>query len=432
MQGLRLPRVILGESVGEIPRAPPTQIESDADIPSLDQGSMAAEARWLVTGEIHSAEDFWGSTTVNPDDFVCPECDQAAKLKSFKEYNEKLPHFAQVKPHATDCPLRVPDHLNSPTPQPLPPRPRRVIDELILRPLDKAPGTTGVPKPGGPPGPSSPGGPGGIQSGRTAGGVRAVVRLYDELPRLRSERLRVPGCKGNTYGSVFRGLTWEDRAALTDVRIYYGSLQYATPVLEKPDGFEVTFIQGESGVRGRKFRLAVRTDGWSQEQVKAVRHELKLALQDTEQKAKSQQQRRRPSKNDIKPWVFFLGQPDPEDPMRFIVAHPLAVCSFKRRFSRLGGDPEGMVSSPSTPVETSPPIQQLDHPDQSQHNPVATSQVKEMPVSSRSAGNRAPQQSQSQKTQLHDLDVVSASQAPVPEPASLWTRVKSWFKGVKH
>jgi hypothetical protein len=255
-----------------------------------------------------------------------------------------------------------------------------------------------------------------------------VVRLYDELPRLRSEPLRVPGCKGNTYGSVFRGLAWGSRATLTDLRIYYGSLRYATPVLEKPNGFEITFIQGEPEPSSRKFRLSVRTDGWSQEQIKAIRHELDLALRETQQKAIDQQQRSRSKKNDLKPWVFFLGQPDPEDPMLFIVTHPLAVCSFKRRFSRLGGGPDPVVSSPPAPVEISSPKQQLECPD-TPHKPVATARLQAMTVSPGSAGNAEPRQSQPQKTELRDLNAASASQAPAPEPTSWWTRVNSWFRG---
>jgi len=135
----------------------------------------------------------------------------------------------------------------------------------------------------------------------------------------------VLGCRGDTYGTVFRVLSWNVRDRLKDRRIYFGSLLFGAGVLARPDGYEVTFVQGVSGDRTRKFRLLVRTAGWTQQQIRAVKRELDLAVDKTLHRRKED---RKNGTISPMPWIFFLGDPVVGEEFLFAVNHPLAVCSI--------------------------------------------------------------------------------------------------------
>jgi hypothetical protein len=83
----------------------------------------------------------------------------------------------------------------------------------------------------------------------------------------------------------------------------------------------------------------VRTAGWKREEVDAVKHEIDLALQETEQ-GFSARRSKKGSNSGTEPLIFFLGEPMEGDPMAFAVDHPRAVCSFSQKYQNLGGDPD--------------------------------------------------------------------------------------------
>ncbi|HET7462550.1 MAG TPA: hypothetical protein VFJ82_14950 [Longimicrobium sp.] len=204
-----------------------------------------------------------------------------------------------------------------------------IINELVL-PGDEE--NFDPPDPSGPTDPTRPGRPGGSGGPdgpwgrRKAKSLRAIVRLYDELPELRNEQLRVPGCSGNTYGSVIRPLYWNARELLVDRRVYYGSLLFGAGVVEQSAGYKVTFVQGALKDRTQKFRLLVCTTGWAKTDVAAVRNALQVAIELT----KDAYERERSGVSPVrKPWIFFLGEPVKGDPLLFKVDHPRALCSFE-------------------------------------------------------------------------------------------------------
>jgi hypothetical protein len=260
------------------------------------------------------------------------------QLVSYKSHNRREPHFRLREPHAPGCPLVGERGVGDPPePGPEPVRRRVIFDELVL---DDGEEEFDSPDPDGPSGPSRPGGPEGPGGPvrpwvrRKARSVCAIVQLYHEMPELRDEPLRVPGCRGQTYGYVFRPLSWNRKDSLNDRRIYYGSLHFGVGLVERPNGYEVTFIQGAEKDLTRKFRLLVSTAGWTLAEAQAVRRKLDQAIEKTR---KAHGQDRPHGTPVIKPWIFFLGEPVIGEPMLFVVDHPQAICSFEFAGPRLGG-----------------------------------------------------------------------------------------------
>lgn len=283
---------------------------------------MSSSARRKSTGEPCNAADFYGDSSVDPFDFVC-QCGAALRLCSYLEDNIPDPYFRFLEPHAPGCPSAGQPHDDGPSRPSAP-----VIDQLVLRDLAPTVRDPSRPDPPGPGEPDDPGDPGKPRSGRSVATLRRVVEEYSAHPELASSPLRVRGASARTYGSLFQVLSKGTQASSEDLRIYYGKIQYTSPVLDRSHGFEFTFHHGDAN---RRFRLFVSTERWKPAEVAATRKEIDKAVVETRAAGLKRSAAGLKTADEgvtMVPWVFFLGKLSEHDPSLFVVDHPGAVCTW--------------------------------------------------------------------------------------------------------
>jgi hypothetical protein len=228
---------------------------------------------------------------------------------------------------------------------------------------------------------------------------------------------------------VFRGLSWAAKDSLVDLRIYYASLQYTTPIVEHVNGFEVAFIQGASLDPSRKFRLFVQTIGWKDSEIEAIRHEMKLTQGQTQSthekkgKATAGKKGKAAAAKTEEPLVFFVGRPSNDDPLLFIAEHPRAVCSFRQVYRNLGGEPDPLPQGqavPQRPAKTSVPTPSSESvPPEEAAEPVASPSPAEPSISTKE-----------REVENLNLPMVNENTAgsALDRPKSFLDRVRAWFR----
>lgn len=300
-------------------------------------------ARDRQTGSIVDAEQLWDMEIVDRHGFACAGCAVDVYPASYlKDINQRRPHFKLPKRsvHRDGCGMAGVDKLvvrartelvgatAQSLPAPFPSRlyvaagdamtaddrasdidgPRRITSQRVSKrghvvlPLDGA-----------------------NYLGHTVTTLRPICRVFMEYPHDRFHLpLRIPGCRGRTYGTAFQQLGFADVRELP-VRADLAGLFYAPlswDFASKGAGYEEWTLGAGAWPKGAKrptahYRVRINWSDWTDLQRTTLRHELQRARKEIVGKKGIRE----------KAWLFFIGHQDRNDPSLFIVdQHPLISC----------------------------------------------------------------------------------------------------------
>lgn len=284
-------------------------------------------------------------------DFECEICGSQYSLCSFRPHNKKAAYFSiAANEHEVWCTHVGTDDNSSQTTRSdvtdvEEGRPRDAIERLVLHQptrTDAKHGGEASRKPQRATGAASKSTR--ADHARTASSLRPIVEDYIGRPeQLADKPLQIPGCPARTYRDVVRVLHHIPGKQYSTRRIYFGRIGPKSEITENIDRIEICFMQGERGASGKKFRLGIYTAGWMTSAVAHVRRDLERARRMSGESASPD------GEEGEGQWIFFIGDPNVDDPFELRTDHCLALCTIAWKYEKLPRGDEGLVAVTSEP-----------------------------------------------------------------------------------
>jgi hypothetical protein len=302
-------------------------------------------ARDRATGSIVDAEQLWDMEIVERDGFVCPGCAVDVYPASYlKDINRRRPHFKlpKLSVHSDGCGMAGVERLvvrartktvDMTAPRSLPaPFPNRLYVPTVNATTDQDGAAVAIDM-------VKRRAKSGLQDrragrsplqctnylGHTVTTLRPICRVFMEYPHDRFHLpVRIPHCRGRTYGTAFQQLGFADVRALCGrgdpVGLFYAPLSW--DFATKGAGYEEWTLSAGAWPKGSKrptahYRVRIDWSEWTSLQRATLRHELVRARNEIVGKKGIPE----------KAWLFFVGRQDREDSALFVVdQYPLISC----------------------------------------------------------------------------------------------------------
>lgn len=291
-------------------------------------------ARDRVTLEPVDAEDLWLLAEVDKNGYICRGCELTVYPASYLKSNLQRPHFRTPRgqQHLQGCDIEgeektvasgkrgsVRNELLTSlglSPARLLLRNERSVVDPTAHPSPS--GSTRTTRSG-----SSGNGEARSQGRRSAQSIRRICRAFINFPYDRALSLEVPGVDVSTYQQVFKKLRGNGIEVMPSLRIFYGELSWGRADANE-DNLLITLSAGEWGKADNKYvrpyRVKVSWADWSKAKRTTVTTELDVVRQEGIDAKKSGSKDR--------PYVFFLGRQDDEDPSVFHVEDHRLICGL--------------------------------------------------------------------------------------------------------
>lgn len=288
-------------------------------------------ARDKRTGDIVDAEQLWDFESVDKNAYQCPGCGIQVFPASYrKNINKKRPYFTPMdNKHAQMCGVDG-------------------IEKLVSRAKGEQVGNSeGFPvpfpnslrsaegRPVAPGGEAHGAGSGSVHTracadddlvtayhGHTVKTIRPICRIFMSFPHDRAQLpLDIPGCRGTTYATVFRELSFFGiEVQKPSTRLFYAALRWGAAV--ESDSYIEWALDAGEWPKGEKrptrfYKVRVMWGGWTDRQRNTLRSEIEIAKDEVKGKAGQPD----------KAWLFFVGTQDAGDASLFLVdQYPLICC----------------------------------------------------------------------------------------------------------
>lgn len=291
-------------------------------------------ARNRVTMEVVDAEDLWLLPEVDKYGYICRGCDLTVYPASYLKTNLQRPHFRSPhgQEHLQGCDIEgdektVASGKKGSVRNKLQTSPALSPARLVLRNERPIVDPTAQPSPSGATRSvrtgSSGNGEARPQGRRSAQSIRRICRAFINFPYDRDLSLEVPGVEATTYQQVFKKLRGEGVEDLPSQKILYGELSWGRAE-DDDDNLLITLSAGEWGKEAKRYvrpyRVRVSWAGWSDAKRTTVTNELEVVRQEGIDAKKSGSKDR--------PYIFFLGRQDPDDPSIFHVDDHRLICGL--------------------------------------------------------------------------------------------------------
>jgi|GEM_PF-5600191 len=204
---------------------------------------------------------------------------------------------------------------------------------------------------------------------RYASSIRAIVMHFISFPHDRHLNLQIPEVTAKTYAEIFRRIPYRPRYLFTDIRVYFGKLNYENICYESE---KITFIiEAPMLIHSRPAEsviLEVSIKNWTKGQIDLVKRDVDRAVKHITDKSSSS----------LEIWFFFLGRQcgkskfklwkedrrllhfevsDTLEQERYVITHSLAKPILKERKPEpqpMGVKEETLVVEPPSSDENLP------------------------------------------------------------------------------